>query len=194
VTGQTPISVVIADRRALILEGLAALVSNHEDFEVVGLASDPTQLIELVRQKHPAVVLMDVELANRMHADELALLRHSRLLLVSDSPLPCLLPEGTRGLLGWSASAATLYRALHSVAEGQTWEMPTRIGRRAKAQGLSPRELEIASLIAHGASNRDISQRLGITEQSVKNLISKILKKRGYSNRVQIAMEQWSEG
>ena len=188
------ITVVLADKRPLNLDGLAALVNSSGDVTVAGAAHDGAEAVSLARGTHPSVLVIDAELASRVPSEDIARLAPAKLLLVSDIARPSRMPAGTKGVVLRSSSGATLLEAIRTVANGGTWEMPTHPGRRGRGQSLSPREDDIVAFIAQGVSNREIAQRLGLSEQSVKNLVSRILKKRGYTNRVQIALERWSGG
>jgi DNA-binding NarL/FixJ family response regulator len=107
--------------------------------------------------------------------------------LVPTGPLALM----TRGVVGTEDSVDALLRLLGGTAGSDVSDAsdaePIASRRRRRSQ-LSPRENEISALVGQGLSNREIAGRLGLGEQSVKNMLSRILKKLGMTNRVQVAL------
>jgi DNA-binding NarL/FixJ family response regulator len=101
-------------------------------------------------------------------------------------------PSEAHGIVMRQNGAPSLVEAVRAAAIGKKWRPSGWAARLQRSNGLSPREADIVQHVSNGCSNRDIAQRLGLSEQSVKNLVSRILKKKGYTNRVQIALEAWS--
>jgi DNA-binding NarL/FixJ family response regulator len=97
--------------------------------------------------------------------------------------------EGFDGVIELSSSAKDLFEAVRRLAE--PYGTTERRGRKAKSasSGLSFREQEITSLVAKGYSNRRIAEMIGLQEQSVKNLVSSVMRRMGCENRTQLALQ-----
>ena len=198
--GTKEITVVLADSQTLTSEGIAAVLAPVDDIRLVGVAFDTRQLLEAL-EGNPQVLLIDARLLEELGDQKLAELRSispdTAIVVLADEAtalrVASLRPSEARGLVLRTSNSASLQSAIRAVAAGKTWEMPERgTGRAGRGRELSAREQDIATLVAEGLPNRDISQRLGLSEQSVKNLVSRILKKKGLANRVQIALERWT--
>ncbi|MBA3726289.1 MAG: response regulator transcription factor [Armatimonadetes bacterium] len=199
--GTNEITVVLADSQTLTSEGIAAILAPADDIRLVGVASDPRQLLDALGG-NPQVLLIDAKLLEELGDQELAEMRSvspdTVFVVLADEAnatrVASLAPSEAKGLVLRTSNSESLQKAIRAVAAGKTWDMPERGAGRAGIRGrdLSAREQDIAALVAKGLANRDIAQRLGLSEQSVKNLVSRILKKKGLTNRVQIALERWS--
>lgn len=121
----------------------------------------------------------------------------SELKLLCANGIDCLQLAATQGAMATlrrSADPEELFRAIRAVAAGQAWYDPTTAagmlagsaGRQAPA--FSPRELEVAALIAEGQSNKEISSSLGISEPTVKKHVGHILEKLGLADRLQAGL------
>jgi DNA-binding NarL/FixJ family response regulator len=199
------IRVSIADPQLLCLQGIAALLDSAPGISIVGTTSEAHDVPGLVRDSQPDVLVVDSKMA-KLISDEhwQKLQKHVpalKTIVLADADCAARAsasaPPETRGLVQRTESQESLLQAIKAVASGRTWEMPARRltpslnGKRPDR--LSPREREIAILIAQGHGNREISKRLELSEQSVKNLVSRILKKQGFRNRVQIALWRLAE-
>ncbi len=199
------IRVTVADPKKLNLDGLTALLG-MKGIRVVGSTSDLTDLVSLVRDSRPDVVIVDAAMASQVGDQQWVRLQKSfpglKTLLVADvetaARYAVLAPPETRGMIQRSQDSDELMLAIRTIASGRMWEMPIKkplkSARGRKMSPLSPRERDIAVLITQGYGNREISQRLGLSEQSVKNLVSRILSKQGLKNRTQIALWRLASG
>jgi len=195
--------VAIADSLTLCREGLVSLLSGYPHITVVGSTGSSCDVVEMCKDAQPDILLLCTAIADEMTRGQFDAVASQapkcRVVLLADEfsrLTPSAIPPQIRGILQRSDTTEVLLKALSVVASGKTWEvsegMPqmVRQARRGNS-GLSQRENDIAALVAQGLSNREIALKLELSEQSVKNLVSRILKKLGLNNRVQIAMRCW---
>lgn len=197
--------VVLADSFKMSLDALGAALAGEDGIRLEGAASDHEAVPELVRDTRPEVLVIDHRIAQRIPKAAWAQMAKaapntSALLIAEDEAVEvaaALAQPEVKGVVSRTDDFATLLHAIRAVSEGRTWKMPAARSpkrRRAAVAGLSRRESEIAELVAKGLGNRDIAERLELTEQSVKNLVTRVLRKLGLRNRVQICLWKNSEG
>jgi DNA-binding NarL/FixJ family response regulator len=206
-----PIRVVTADDHPIFRSGLRNLLETEPGYVVVGEAADGHQAVSLVRSLRPDVFLLDVampgmtgidvlhELGSDASSTRTVLLTAS--LAVSD--MTTALRLGAVGVLLKTAATELLFKCLRSVLAGQYWVGRDTVGsliealahfesKRADSRrrpfGLTPRELEVVSLVATGASNKEIAGILGLSEETVKHHLSRIFEKTGQASRVELAL------
>lgn len=213
----TPIRVVLVDDQALFREGLRTLLSTRVDLEVVGEAADGAEAVALVQQVRPAVVLMDLQMPVMDGVQATAALRERcpdvRVLVLTtfddEGNVMGALRAGAAGYLLKDVSLDTLVSAIHAAARGESFLQSTITGTvvdavtrmlssaptaSALVLPLSPREREILRLVATGASNKEIADRLCVAEGTVKNHITNILLKLDVRDRTQAALRARSLG
>lgn len=211
------IRIVIVDDQAMVREGFAALLNGQPDMTVVGATGDGANAIALCRRESPDVVLMDIRLPVM---DGLQATRE----LLGDSPSPRVLilttfdvdeyvyealRSGASGFLLKDAPGNELINAVRVVADGHAMLAPqvtSRLIERFISQDLAkpsrprelarltPREIEVLSLIARGQSNAEIGTHLYIAEETVKTHVGRILTKLGLRDRVQAAVLAYESG
>ncbi|HET6644721.1 MAG TPA: response regulator transcription factor [Fimbriimonadales bacterium] len=178
--------VVVAETSLLAAEGVAAVLQ-ESGLQVSGVAADVRGLRKALRSR-PDVVVADARYISELGR--------------TNSPVPIVLledaPAGKNGRPSGVAlrneGAKNLVGAVRAALSGKSWRPEERSSSGLSTRGtpLSSRERQVAELVAQGNPNRKIAQMLDLSEQSVKNLVSRILKKKGYANRVQIALDLWS--
>lgn len=212
-----PISVFLIDDHTLLRRGLVALLSQQTDLKVVGEAGDASQALRLVPGLQPDVILLDNHLPGVSGIDAIAGLREaspcSRILMLTVSEdaedLANALRKGAQGYLLKTIEGYLLAENIHRAMRGESVVSPEMMGKLVaalRAQGepleeaeqhtleaedaspLSPREEEVLSEIARGASNKEIARVLDIAETTVKIHVQHILRKLGLSSRVQAAV------
>ncbi len=208
-------TVVVADDQPVVRTGFAALLSAQPDLEVVGEAADGAELVTLVVEHRPDVAVVDVrmpvvdgiEACRRIEAAGV----DTRLLVVTTFDLDAYvydaLRAGASGFLLKDAPADRIVEAVRLVADGSMLLGPrvTRrlvedvAGRRPPVQiealaDLTPREREVAVLVARGFSNAALAEELGIGEQTVKSHVSEVLRKLGVRDRVQVVVLAYESG
>jgi DNA-binding NarL/FixJ family response regulator len=215
------ISVVVADDQELIRAGIVMLLAAQPDITVLGEAADGNQVLALVAEHSPDVVLMDlrmpgidgIEATRRLTADPVDPDRPTRVLVLStfaddDSVYPAL-RAGAQGYLLKHAAPQDLPTAIRRVAGGDAWLDPSIAGgvieRLAQVPEraldatelhsvLTPRELEVLALIAQGLSNRQISEKLFVSEATVKTHVARVIMKTGCRDRAQVVALAYQSG
>ena len=212
---------LIADDQAMVREGFGALLDAQPDMIVAGHAADGKQAVDLARDTRPDVVLMDVRmpvmdgLAATREVLRQRLAGHVLMLTTFDLDeyVYEALKAGASGFLLKDAPAAELVRAVRVVADGEALLAPSvtkrliadftgrpRAGSPAPAPAekrlgqLTPRELEVLTLIARGMSNAEISAGLVIAEQTTKTHVGRILMKLGLRDRAQAVVLAYESG
>ncbi|MEP0766505.1 MAG: response regulator transcription factor [Fimbriimonadia bacterium] len=195
--------VAIADSLTLCRDGMVSLLSGYPHITVVGSTGSSCDVVEMCKDAQPDILLLCATIADEMTRGQFEAIASQAptcsVVLLADDPIrltPSTIPPRVRGILQRSDSTENLLKALGVVASGKTWGLldgtqPITTRSRRGNSGLSHREKDIAALVAQGLSNREIALKLELSEQSVKNLVSRILKKLGLNNRVQIAMKCW---
>jgi DNA-binding NarL/FixJ family response regulator len=202
------IRVLIADDHKLFRQGLIGLMKTREDFaEVVGEADTGEEAINLAEQLHPDVILMDIympqmdglqaakEIRARFPEIAIVMLTSSE----KDGHLYEAVKIGVAGYLLKSLDAAELFDLLSGVAKGEPAMTRAMAGKFLKAvanrivdeekgeQTLTERELYVLRLVASGASNQEIADKLSISINTVKSHLKNILDKLQLENRTQAA-------
>ncbi len=207
-----PLRVVVADDHRLFREALRVLLERTGEFQVVGEAVDGRQTAEAVERLQPDVVLLDLLMPDCSGLDALRGLADkahgAHILLVTASidreQIAAALQLGARGIVMKESASSALIAAIRTVMAGGLWlgdaavsqltttAAPSRPPRPAPAGrgdfGLTPREREILTAITEGLSNKDIAERLTLSEQTVKHHLSSIFDKTGMSTRLELAM------
>ena len=203
------ISVVLADDHAVVRQGLRTFLDLQDDIEVVAEASDGAEAVEAAAAFDPDVVLLDLVMPGLDGLGALKRLREGRARIIvltsfgDDDKLFAALRGGAAGYLLKDVQPADLVRAIRSAHAGESPLSPaiaTRVVEEV-AQGavsahddLTPRELDVLTLIARGRSNKVIARELGVAEKTVKTHVSHILAKLGVSDRTQAALYAVRQG
>lgn len=178
------IRVVLGDLQTLNLDGMSAVLKSNKMMSVVAAADEPKDLAEAVKKRAPDVVVVDAHMLLRMKS---SINGTSRVIQIADDDTAVRTTPNTKGILRRTSGAKELQNAIRRVARGETYDLPKVPSSRTK---LSRREQDITRLVSKGLTNRSIAEILGLSEQSVKNLVSRVLKKLNLENRVQIALSQ----
>ena len=211
--GSPPVTVLIADDHRLMREGTAALLSAHKSVSVVGMAANGAEAVAMALDLRPAVVLLDLKMPVMGGIEACALL-HEHLpdaqvvmLTVSEQEedLYAALRLGAAGYLLKDMPAVDLVESILQVARGEPRIPPPIAARLLVDLGsgtsdpaprrpepevdrvLSAREEEVLTLIARGLPNREIGDRLFISEATVKTHVRHILEKLHFRNRSEAA-------
>ena len=202
------IRVLIADDDAIIREGLKMIIETQPDLEFVGAASDGRQAVELCRSLKPEVTMLDIRMPVQdgiQAAEEIITAKLSIPLLLTTFDEPDLilraLKAGVNGYILKNSPAERILSAIRVIHSGGTVFQAdvlefirNRVTNGASPSNLfdlllSPRELEIVKLGAEGLSNKEIGEKLYLTNGTVRNHISTILEKTGLEHRTQIAIK-----
>ncbi|GAA3451963.1 response regulator [Dactylosporangium matsuzakiense] len=213
------IRVVVADDQTAVREGLALMLSLLDDVEVVGEAADGEAALELVAAHRPDVVLMDLRMPRRDGVSATAEIRaahpETRVVVLTtfadDEHILSALQAGALGYLTKDAGRVQIAHAVRAAAAGQSVLDPqvqqrlvaaavqgggsaTTAEAPAAAEGLTARETEVLALIAAGLSNREIAERLYVTEVTVKSHINRLFAKIGVRDRAQAVRYAYERG
>jgi DNA-binding NarL/FixJ family response regulator len=203
------IRVLIADDHSVIREGLRLFLEQDTDIKVVAEAADGREVLELARQCHPNVVLMDVvmpemdgiaatESLRREFPDvEVIMLTN----VLDRANVVRAVKAGAIGYLLKDIQAAELCQAVHAAAQGQVQLSPQVSGflmREVQTSDspktLTEREADVLRLLAQGHSNKDIARHLHVVEDTVKSHVRHILSKLGLQSRTQAALYAIRQG
>ena len=192
------IRVLVADDHRLMREGTAALIGADERIEVVGLARDGGEAVALAGRRRPDVELLDLNMPGVGGLEACAKLREDDgpevlMLTVSDEEpdLYAALRVGAAGYLTKDMPPADLIEAVLAVARGEPRIAPAMATRMLSEpdplEALSARERDVLGLIAEGLRNREIAERLVISETTVKTHVRHVLEKLRFRNRSEAA-------
>lgn len=207
------IRVLIVDDQNLIREGLQMLLSLCHDIEVIGEAANGKEALQIVETKRPDIVLMDIRMPIMDGVEATKLINEKypdvKVIILTtfneDEYIFEGLKNGAKGYILKDVKSDEVIKGIKTVYEGNVLlqpEIATKVVKvfnsinrdremdimEGKVEKLTPRETEIAKLVAKGLSNKDISKKLFITEGTVKNHITRILGKLELRDRTQLAI------
>jgi two-component system, NarL family, nitrate/nitrite response regulator NarL len=208
------IRVVLADDHPIVRDGLRKLLTLEDDIEVVGEASDGREVVHVVQETQPDVVILDLRMP---HMDGLAALqalqqieKKARVIVLTASEdkneFVQAMKLGCSGIVLKQTAPELIVKSIRKVFAGEIWldshttaavmrqfASPADVMSGGGAKGrerspLSQREREIVSLVAQGYKNREMAEKMFISEQTVKNHLHNIFDKLGVSDRLELAL------
>ena len=200
------IKVLLADDHGVIRDGLGRMISAQDDMELVGVAADGVEAVDLVREHSPDVVLMDLEMPrlDGIEATRRIAAEHpgtAVLVLTSFSDrrrIMGALDAGAVGYLLKDASSETVTEGIRTTAQGGAPLDPraakTILAARSEPDplaALSAREREVLELLLEGLPNKLIARRLDISEKTVKTHLTNVFRAIDVTDRTQAAL--WAE-
>ena len=205
-----PIRIVIVDDHTMLREGLKSILTLEDDLEVVADADSARDAASIVGNTKPHVVLLDLRMPGVGGLDVIGPIHEasprSKVLILTASDdrrdHVAALTQGARGIIMKDSAADTLVTAIRAVHNGQAWvdreitgtlleELANRgnpEGPDAEGPSLTARESEIVDLVISGCRNREISEKLTISEKTVKAHLSNIFAKLGVRDRLELAI------
>jgi DNA-binding NarL/FixJ family response regulator len=218
---KSKIRIVVADDHPIFRDGLCKLLALEEDFEVVAQASDGRQVLEVLQQLEPDILLLDLKMPGLDGLATLQRLQAARnktrviVLTASDDKNEFVqaMKLGTSGIVLKQTATELLIKSIRKVHAGEIWldshttaavirqfvaaeeqqqapappplQPPQRDRERSP---LSQREREIVALVAQGFKNKEMAEKMFISEQTVKNHLHNIFDKLGVSDRLELAL------
>ena len=212
------IRIVVADDHPIFRDGLCKLLGLEEDFEVVAQAQDGRQVLDVLQQYAPDILLLDLKMPG---LDGLATLQRLQavknktrviVLTASDDKNEFVqaMKLGTSGIVLKQTATELLIKSIRKVHAGEIWldshttaavirqfvaaddnpppSAPQASPRERERSPLSQREREIVALVAQGFKNKEMAEKMFISEQTVKNHLHNIFDKLGVSDRLELAL------
>jgi two-component system, NarL family, nitrate/nitrite response regulator NarL len=203
------IRILVADDHAIFRDGLRKLLEVADDIQIIGEASNGVECTKMLAKLKPDILLLDLRMPEK---DGLGVLEEvnfdtlpTRVIVLTaaedDRDVVRAMRLGARGVVLKQSASDLLVKAIHKVADGEIWldnrmtaevidafKKSSESGQRREKPLLSEREKEIVQLVAQGFRNREIGEKLFISEQTVKNHLHNIFDKLGVSDRLELAL------
>jgi two-component system nitrate/nitrite response regulator NarL len=211
-THDSCVKILIADDDALVRDALKKLLEKEQDFRVVGMARNGSEIQDQLAGLNPDLLLLDLNMRRESGLEIMRSLNGSahkvRVILltacVENGEVVEALRLGARGVVMKNTASQLLYKGIRAVISGEYWidhksvsdlvhalqvaPVPARNGGSSNSFGLTPRELDILRAIMDGCTNRDIAQKCSISAQTVKHHLTSIFQKVGVSNRLELSL------
>src|SRR5882724_1535339 len=208
------VRIVIADDHPIVREGLKKLLLLEDDFEVVGEAGDGREVLEKVQELDPDVLLLDLRMPNLDGLSTLQALqqinKRTRVIVLTASEdkneFVQAMKLGCSGIVLKQTAPDLIVKSIRKVNSGEIWldslttaavmrQFSTGLesaggggGKGRERSPLSAREREIVALVAQGYKNKEMAEKMFISEQTVKNHLHNIFDKLGVSDRLELAL------
>ena len=202
-----PVKVILADDHSMIREGIKQLLEITGEFEVVGEAADGVECLALLKKVKADILLLDINMPNMNGLQVLEKLNKTQydikvMILTVHNEIEYLIKAidiGIDGYLLKDSGSAELKKAIFSIYNGEKYVQPEltpllnqklfeKESDLDKIHSLTKRELQILKLIAEGLFNKEIGDRLNISERTVKNHVFNLFKKIDAADRTQAAV------
>ena len=204
------ITIVVADDHTIFRESLCRMLAMEDDFEIVGQAATGEQVVEVLLRERPDILLLDLRMPGADGLETLKQLRAKHLptkiivltAVEEEKQYVQAVRNGARGVVVKQTATELLIKSIRKVHAGEIWldakttaavvraftEAKGDVNDQRRPLPLSNREHEVAALVVQGFLNKQIAERLYISEQTVKNHLHNIFEKLGVSNRLELAL------
>lgn len=189
------IRIVIAEDQGMLLGAMKSLLNMEEDMEVVGLAKNGEEAIELVKQLQPDICIMDIEMPVKTGLDAAEELRGKtdcKIIILTTFARPGYFERarkaGVRGYLLKDSPIEELVSSIRIIMDGRRIYAPELVDivyDEESENPLTSRESQILELVAKGKTTKEIASELFLSAGTVRNYISTILDKLGVGNRIE---------
>jgi DNA-binding NarL/FixJ family response regulator len=187
---------MIADDHTVLRDGLAAIIEQEPDMDVVAEVGDGRQAVELWKKQRPDITLMDLRMPGLEGVDAIYEIRaadpNARIIVLTtfdgDEDIYRALRAGAKSYLLKDVSREELFQCIRDVHAGKTFVPPAvaaKLAERLPGDELSPRELEVLRLLAEGKPNKLIGVAMSITEVTVKSHVQSLFKKLNVLSRTE---------
>ena len=208
------IRILLVDDHALFRESVARLLQSEPGFEVVADCGSVGEGLRVLKGREIDIILLDLDLGSERGTDFLEGLRAERFsgkvllvtAVVEESEIPTLIRKGISGVIMKHGSPALLIQGIREAMEGRALfaqdllrralESEEQMGAQQTSARLTERERRVLSSIFEGLANKQIADRLGISESAVKACLQQLFAKTGVRTRsqlVRIALEQYRD-
>jgi two-component system, NarL family, response regulator len=199
------IRVLVADDHPVVCAGLSAIINMQPDMQTIGVAKNGKEAVRLFEEHLPDVTLMDLRMPEMGGVDAIRKIRaqypHSGFIVLTtyqgDEDIHKALTAGAQGYLLKGMPHDELLEGIRTVHSGLRYvpePVLQRLAERTPASELTGREMQILTLIVKGLSNKQIADRLGITEATVKWHVNLIFGRLNVSDRTQAAVAALNRG
>jgi DNA-binding NarL/FixJ family response regulator len=193
------IRILAVDDHPLLREGIAGLITDEPDMILVAEAENGREAIEQFGRHRPDVTLMDLQMPEMDGLDALEAIRaqdpDARIIVLTtypgDAQVVRALKAGARGYLLKSTMRKDLLstiRAVHAGRKALSLELTFEVAEHVGEEPLSPMEVRVLQLVADGISNKEIAEKLAVSEESIKGQVRNILSKLGANDRTHAAV------
>ena len=190
------IRILIADDHLVVREGLVAILNRQSDMAVIGEAASGCEAVEQWRELRPDITLMDLRMPEMSGVEAIEAIRreHEKALIIilttydSDEDVYRGMRAGAKAYLLKDTHREELLNCIRAVYAGKTVVSPgvaSKLASRLLEEELTPRELEILTLVGQGLSNKLIARALDITEGTVKTHVKNLLEKLDATSRTE---------
>jgi len=191
------IRILVADDHAIFRDGLRKLLEAADEIQIVGEASNGVECVKMLGKLKPDILLLDLRMPEK---DGLGVLEEvnfdslpTRVIVLTaaedDRDVVRAMRLGARGVVLKQSASDLLVKSIRMTAEViDAFKKSAESGQRREKPLLSDREKEIVQLVAQGFRNREIGEKLFISEQTVKNHLHNIFDKLGVSDRLELAL------
>ena len=202
-----PVKIMIADDHSMVREGLKSLLELDGDIQVIEEAVDGEDCLEKLKTCKPDVLLLDINMPKKNGLEVLQCINKSNLkvkvlVLTGHNEVEYLIKAVDIGVDGYilkDSESAELKKAIFAITKGENYIQPDLIpalnskmieknSDKDKIDSLTKREFEVLKLLAVGMYNKEIAEKLNISERTVKNHVSNIFKKLEVTDRTQAAV------